>query len=123
MQECRKQSGSLFGAAARFPGFPLPPSLESDGFVKRYTRVTDSGRLHHSFFCTNCGGQLLGQIEGSDSVTVAAGCIEGFERLPWREADNEWCERAVLDIPPEAKKWERDAGMYEGWKMETKSNA
>lgn len=122
-KECRKQSGSLFSASAEFPGFPLPPSLESDGFIKRHTRVGSSGQMHHDFFCTTCGGHILGMADGDNSVSVAAGCIEGTERLPWREADNLWCGRAVLDIPKEATKWEKDVGMYEGWKTEMRSNA
>ncbi|OAA65596.1 Mss4-like protein [Niveomyces insectorum RCEF 264] len=104
--DCRKQSGSAFGASAYFPpgpGFyPLPPDIAAR--VGVYTRPTDSGNTMHCYFCPRCGVRLLHAVvlpDGSlrPALSVKAGCIEDPERvIDWSRAKHIFTRSAVTPL-------------------------
>ncbi|PTB65956.1 hypothetical protein BBK36DRAFT_1120843 [Trichoderma citrinoviride] len=90
--ECRKQTGSAFGASAIFPHFKLP---ETD-YLNCYARPTASGETLYCYFCRNCGTRLIHMTPSKNVLSVKGGCIEG---LDWTKAIHIWTKSAMVPIP------------------------
>ncbi|EGR48219.1 uncharacterized protein TRIREDRAFT_62475 [Trichoderma reesei QM6a] len=90
--ECRRQTGSAFGASAIFPHFKLP---ETD-FLNCYARPTASGETLYCYFCRNCGTRLIHMTPSKNVLSVKGGCIEG---LDWTKAIHIWTKSAMVPIP------------------------
>lgn len=71
--DCRKRSGSAFGAMAYYPA----EAVTFTGELREYTRTTDSGHTYTTGFCPHCGTSLKGQASRLPQITgVALGCID-----------------------------------------------
>ena len=72
-RDCRKRSGSPFGAMAYFPAETLAVSGEQ----REFTRPTDSGHTYTTGFCPQCGTTLTGRASRMPEIAgVAIGCID-----------------------------------------------
>ncbi|KAK0611450.1 Mss4-like protein [Immersiella caudata] len=115
--ECRKQSSSAFGTSAIFPAqvlFPLTDELRSK--LGCWTRPAKEGRTMDCYFCKSCGVRIMHRIreadgEERDTLSVKGGVIQG---LRWEGAKHIYTRSAVVEIPPNAERWEATPEAMEG---------
>jgi hypothetical protein len=101
---CRRRTGSVFGAQARFPDAAATVEGESRDFMRR----GDEGGEVTSHFCPNCGSTVywrLDAISGFTSVAIGAFADPAFpppqvsvydeHRCHWLRFDTE--TRIVLE--------------------------
>lgn len=101
--ECRKQSASAFGMSFLVPraGFRV-----TRGNPKVWTRLADSGRQLHCFFCPECGSRVWHEREGiAETVTIKAGSLD--EPVDFSTAIHIWTSRKLpgLQIPQAARQF------------------
>ncbi len=71
--DCRKRSGSPFGAMAYFP----LGAVTFAGKLCEFTRATDSGHTFTTGFCPSCGTSLMGRASRlPEIIGVALGCFD-----------------------------------------------
>ncbi|KAK0704354.1 Mss4-like protein [Lasiosphaeris hirsuta] len=107
--ECRKQSSSAFGTSAVFPAqglFPLSEELKSK--LRCWTRPAKEGRTMDCYFCKDCGVRIMHRIREADgqerdTVSIKGGVIQD---LCWDGAKHIYTRSAVVEIPPDAERWE-----------------
>src|SRR5689334_15922901 len=104
--ECRKQSASAFGMSFLVPrvGFRV-----TKGQPKVWTRLADSGRQLHCFFCPQCGSRVWHEREGiTETVTVKAGSLD--EPVDFSTAIHIWTSRKLpgLQIPQAARQFPKE---------------
>ena len=100
--ECQKQSASAFGSSYIFPAegmWPLPQSMSQHVGVWR--RRTDSGNILECCFCKCCGVRVVHRAilpngQPKPTVTVKAGCVEGFNL---DGAKHIFTRSAVVSVP------------------------
>jgi hypothetical protein len=68
------------------------------------------------YFCKSCGVRIMHRIREPDgqereTVSVKGGVIEG---LCWKGAKHIYTESAVVEIPPNAERWETTPETMEG---------
>ncbi|KAH6634174.1 Mss4-like protein [Chaetomium sp. MPI-SDFR-AT-0129] len=101
--DCKRQTGSAFGASAIFPRFQLPETE----MLSCYKRATASGDTLFCYFCKQCGTRLLHTIPNKNVVSVKGGCIEG---LDWKSAIHLWTKSAMVPIPEGSETHSEDSG-------------
>ncbi|KAH7321371.1 Mss4-like protein [Stachybotrys elegans] len=104
--ECRRQTGSAFGASAIFPRFSLPESA----MLSCYSRPVASGHTLYCYFCSKCGTRLLHATPAKNVVSVKGGCLEG---LDWTKAVHIWTKSAMVPIPESSESFSGDSGYVE----------
>jgi len=115
--ECRKQSSSAFGTSAIFPAkglFPLSEELKSK--LACWTRPAKGGRTLDCYFCKNCGVRIMHRSREADgqereTVSIKGGVIEG---LRWDGAKHIYTRSAVVEVPPDAERWETTPDIMDG---------
>lgn len=116
--QCRHQSASAFGTSAAFPTFSLPIDTQP---LKCWTRMTASGARQECWFCSTCGCRIVHKkfyprSKGDETTrddkwvereycVVKGGCING---LDWSKATHIWCSEAVVEVPANATRFERE---------------
>jgi hypothetical protein len=65
--DCKKRTGSAFGAQARWPR----EQFEAEGQSKRWSQLADSGNRITHHFCPECGSTVHYVIEGKFEGLVA----------------------------------------------------
>ncbi|TIX50309.1 GFA family protein [Alteraurantiacibacter aquimixticola] len=74
--DCRKRSGSPFGAMAYYPA----ATVRFAGEIREYSRPTDAGTTYTTGFCPACGSSITGKASRMpDIVGVAVGCFDDGE--------------------------------------------
>lgn len=108
--QCRKQSASAFGTSAIFEAFqPLwPLSHEFKEKLACYSYETKTG-TKDCYFCKNCGVRIFHKSPdkaygGKEYLSIKGGLIDG---LSWGDAEHIWTENGVVEIPPNARRWEQ----------------
>ncbi len=73
-RECQKQSASAFGISLMVPsaGFRL-----TQGAVRSWSRLADSGRRRRCLFCAECGSRLWHEAEpAEETLSVKGGSLD-----------------------------------------------
>jgi hypothetical protein len=70
--ECQRHTSSAFGESLRI----VRANLETDGDMKCFTRLSDSGRQREGWFCPDCGVRIVHGTAGSEQVNVKAGTLD-----------------------------------------------
>ena len=89
-KSCQKISGAGGTVNAMLPSeaFRL-----TQGTLKRYTAIADSGRTLHRYFCADCGAHIYSQREQNpEFLTVRAGSFD--EPPPMNIAAHIWTKSA-----------------------------
>ncbi|SCU79495.1 LADA_0B01068g1_1 [Lachancea dasiensis] len=103
--ECQKQSASAFGSSYIFPSeglWPLPDDIRQQLGI--WKRKTDSGNTLECYFCKTCGVRILHRSILPDgkpkpTVTIKAGCVEGFTLDGARHI---YTRSAVVPVPADS---------------------
>ncbi|KAK3337288.1 glutathione-dependent formaldehyde-activating [Cercophora scortea] len=103
--ECRRQTGSAFGASAIFPRFQFPDAE----LLSCYVRPTAEGSNLHCYFCKRCGTRLIHTTPGRNVVSIKGGCIDG---LDWKTAIHIWTKSAMVPIPEGSVSAESEESVY-----------
>ena len=101
-RECQKQSASAFGISVfvRAADFRL-----TQGAVKKWSRVTATGRTLDCSFCPACGSRLWHQSRGEDMLSVKGGALDAPVDI--RDAVHLWTTRSLpgVVIPADARQF------------------
>jgi hypothetical protein len=102
-RDCQKSSGAGGAVNAMIPssGFRI-----THGTPKRYTKVADSGRTLHRFFCGDCGSPIYSRREILPEVTsLRIGTLDNAP--PMKIATNIWTTsaRPWAHIGPETRQF------------------
>jgi hypothetical protein len=74
-QDCQKASGTAGTVNAMLPSSGV---RITQGTPKRFTKVADSGRTLHRFFCGDCGSPLFSRRETTPETTsLRIGTLDG----------------------------------------------
>jgi hypothetical protein len=73
-----------------------------------YTNKTLSHRNLDRYFCNRCGSRLIHKCKGDSTMSVKAGCLEGFDLRgsKGKTAVHIWIKEAIVDIPEGAEAYE-----------------
>lgn len=98
--ECQRRSGSAFGLGAYYQRAQLTMS----GEARQFTRIADSGKAFHAFFCPTCATSLYWYSDRDPSrygVAVGAFADADFpppSRSVFDERKHKWVTLSA-DIP------------------------
>lgn len=92
-KDCQKSSGAGGAVNAMIPssGFRI-----THGEPRRFTKVADSGRTLHRFFCGDCGSPIYSQREAApEMMMVRAGTLDDSSGLKvtasiWTKSARSW---------------------------------
>lgn len=98
--ECQRRSGSAFGLGAYYQRSTLAIS----GEARQFTRIADSGKAFHTFFCPACGTSLYWYSDRDpERYGVAVGAFADADFPPpsrsvFDERKHKWVKLGA-DIP------------------------
>lgn len=110
-QDCRKQSASAFGMSM----WVARESLKlTQGQIKRWTRLADSGRQVTCCFCEDCGSRLWHEpSRNPEIVNVKPGSLDDPSDL--RPVGQVWMQRSLswMQLPESLLCYEAQPENYE----------
>lgn len=92
-RECRKQSGSAFGASLAVARQSLVVTAGEPSF---WTRPADSGGAVRCAFCPTCGSRLWHEPSRFETATVKAGTLD--EPVDFAKAVHIWTARKAPGV-------------------------
>ncbi|MBR9826435.1 MAG: GFA family protein [Alphaproteobacteria bacterium] len=114
---CQSQGGSAFAMSMLVPrsGFAF-----IKGEPKAFHFVADSGKRKIGWYCPECGGRLMHDTEGRDSVTVRAGTLDGAQDLApvghiWTRSAQAWMAFDETDLVYEKAPTDGYAALKAKW--------